>query len=73
MLQGKNVNEDTDETTEEFEFGCRVFSRRIVFAYCKTTWDKNVEFHKIHYDSTKNTSANLTFVRNIFASLISSR
>ena len=35
------VNEDIDETTEEFEFGCRVFSRRIVFAYCKTTWDKN--------------------------------
>ena len=32
-----------------------------------------VEFHKIHYDSTNNTSANLTFVRNIFASLILSR
>ena len=28
----------------------------------------DVEFHKIHFDSTKNTSANLTFVRNIFAS-----
>ena len=27
-----------------------------------------VEFHKIHFNSTKNTSATLTFVRNIFAS-----
>ena len=27
---------------------------------------QTVEFHKIHFDSTKNTSANLTFVRNIF-------
>ena len=35
------VNEDIDETTEEFEFGCRVFSRRIVFAYCKPIWYKN--------------------------------
>ena len=29
---------------------------------------QTVEFHKIHFNSTKNTSANLTFVRNIFAS-----
>ena len=29
-----------------------------------------VEFHKIHFNSTKNTSATLTFVRNNFASKI---
>ena len=29
---------------------------------------QTVEFHKIHFNSTKNTSANLTFVRNIFTS-----
>ena len=29
---------------------------------------QTVEFHKIHFNSTKNTSATLTFGRNIFAS-----
>ena len=35
---------------------------------CYTVVD--VEFHKIHFNSTKNTSATLTFVRNNFASKI---
>ena len=33
-------------------------------------WHAFVEFHKIHFNSTKNTSATLTFVRNNFASKI---
>ena len=52
-VAGKNVNEDIYGSPWELKLCCRTFSRRIVFAYCKPTWDKNrhflspVDWHKI--------------------------